>query len=395
MQEVKSRLGETFAHPADTIATVRARLPSRETIHPIHGMTIVTTRLNEAGNQLICTLGENPKVQQLSSKLQQAKTRVVEDPRVRQLKSRADEAIANFLVENDPAHKREFANLAYDAWDDMRTFIGKAMFLMVMLAHFLFLALPDLLLYKVGFRSNKKFHLKRVITSPKIWVGEYVMPVASSNCIVIQGVDGKVLIRSPPEPTPQIVQQIKEEAGEPAAFLVTLAHDSYVDQWKKLFPSALVICPEMDVKSIQNRCPVDQTLEEAMEYLQTNFRVKNVLSTKEWTRGCEDFVMIMELEEGKLAASLGCGFCNSPPDVTSPLFWRNLMLGRQGLGLQTSYAYMFVQDQGKAQELWKQLRDMEGLDTILFLHGEPIVGRKAEMKQILDLVNLRNSRWGA
>jgi hypothetical protein len=265
---------------------------------------------------------------------------------------------------------------------------------MVILAHFLFLGIPDMLLHKLGLRNNAKFRLRRVITEPKVWVGEYTMPVASSNCVVFQGVDGKLLIRSVPEPTEKIVQLIREE-GEPAAFLVTLSHDTFVDKWKQLFPSALVICPEMDVAAVQNRCKVDMTLEDAQEYLETNFRVKEMLKTTGWTRGCEDAALIVELEPGKLAVSFGCGFCNTPPEVTSVQYWRDLLLGRHGLGLSRTYAYLFAKDPVKAQEMWTRLRNMEGLDSLLFLHGEPIVGMKGErMRQIMDMVNLRTMRLG-
>jgi hypothetical protein len=299
-----------------------------------------------------------------------------------------DQVLAKVLKDNDPKHTKEIVHILGQAWAGMTTWFGKAMFLLVALAHLFILGLPDIIFHKLGLRNNNKFRLRRVVTSPKVWVGEYIMPVASSNCVVFQGIDDTLLIRSPPEPTPAIVQAIRDE-GEPAAFLVSLSHDTWVDKWKELFPAALVICPKADVASVDNRCKVDLTLEDAAEYLRTNFRVVQTINTNDWSR-TEDYVLILELEPGKLAASLGCGFCNVPPNITSPVFWRNLMLGLQGLGVKSPYAYFFVKDQAKQQEMWNTLRNMKGLDTLLFLHGEPIVAkREGEMQQIMDLAHLK------
>jgi hypothetical protein len=388
---------DAFAHPADTLASARARLPSVEQLYPTQAYSIVTTRLNDAKDRVICTIEENPTVQQVKTKYNSTKARIAENPQVTALMHRAEVAkeqvLARVLKDNDPKHTKETVHIVAQAYADMTTWFGKAMFLLVTLAHFLVLGLPDMMLQKLGVRNNKKFHLKQVVTTPKIWVGEYKMPVATSNCVVFQGLDDTLLIRSPPEPTPAVVQAIRSE-GEPAAFLVSLSHDTFVDKWKELFPSALVICPEADVTSVENRCKVDLTLEDAAEYLSTNFRVVQTISTVDWSR-TEDYVLILELEPGKLAASLGCGFRNAPPDVASPLFWRNLMLGRQGLGIQSAYAYIFVKDQDKAQEMWNKLREMKGLETLLFLHGDPIVAKpEGEMNKIMSMVNLRRMRWG-
>jgi len=242
-----------------------------------------------------------------------------------------------------------------------------------------------MLLHELGVRNNHatKFRLRRIITAPRIWIAEYVMPVSSSNVVVIQGKDGGLLLRSPPEPTPAVVQAIRDQ-GEPTALLVSQAHDTFADKWKHMFPDAIVIAARDDIPAINNRVKVDLALEDAGEFLQ-NFHIVRTISTAEWTR-YEDTVLILELKPGKFAASLGCGFVNEVESMWSPLYWRDAFVGRTGFGILRVFAYIFARNPEKAQSMWQEIADIPGLSTLIFLHGEPIID--ADIKTIMSKVNL-------
>jgi hypothetical protein len=283
-------------------------------------------------------------------------------------------------------HSKEMSEVNRRAFNESRNVFEKILFVFVMISYSILLILPDMVLYRLGIRNNnnRKFRLRRVTTSPRIWIGEYLMPVASSNCVIIQGKDGRLLLRSPPEPTPNIVQAIRDE-GEPAAILVTVAHDTYADRWKEMFPRAQVICPRNDMQTVNNRVHVDIALEDAGEFLKT-FHVVRTISTAEWTR-TEDVVLILQLENGKLAASFGCGIENPQGSIWSPSSWRDVILGRSGLGISRIYAYLMACNSERAQAMWQEIASIPNLDTLIFLHGEPIVGEQ-DLQTLMQRVNL-------
>jgi len=276
------------------------------------------------------------------------------------------------------------------AFRETRTWLGKFLFVLAVLSHFLLFAIPNMLLHELGVRNNHatRFRLRRIITAPRIWIAEYVMPVASSNVLVIQGKDGGLLLRSPPEPTPAVVQAIRDQ-GEPTALLVSLSHDTFADKWKHMFPDAIVIAQREDIPAINNRVKVDLALEDAEEFLK-NFYVVRTISTAEWTR-FEDAVLILELKPGKLAASFGCGFVNDVESMWSPLYWRNALVGITGFGIKRIFAYLFARNPEKAQSMWQEIADIPGLDTLIFLHGEPIID--ADIKSIMSKVNLAKMKF--
>jgi hypothetical protein len=397
LSSVKVRLG-------DMTTQVTASLPSRETIQPMHAASILTTRLNETKDRLVDTWETNPTMTQVRTRVADGKDKLINtletNPTLIAVRERVnsakDDMVNNVMKDGNPRHTKEVILQCQEAYRDMQTWYGKALLLLVVLANFFLLSLPNMILHKLGVRNNSEFRLLRVTTAPRIWIGEYIMPVGSSNCVIIHATDGSngLFIRSPPEPTPRIIQAIRDE-GEPAAFLVSEHHDTFVDKWKQLFPQAQVIAQRADAAIVENRCHVDMILEDSAEFLK-KFNIIQAFSTGDWTR-YEDCVLIVDMGEGtsiKLAALFGCGFMHRPPQLTSPLYWRNLFVGRQGFGIESLYAYLFVKDPKRAQEMWRQLRDMDGLDTLIFLHGEPIVGSGSEMRRIMSTVNLNRMRLG-
>jgi len=261
----------------------------------------------------------------------------------------------------------------------------------VIFAHFVFFAIPNMILYRLGIFNNhaKKFRLRRIITLPRIWIGEYVLPMGStSNVLVIQGNDGGLLLRSPPEPTPAVVQAIRD-LGEPTALLLTLSHDAFADKWKEMFPLARVIAPRNDIPAINNRVRVDLAIEDAREVLE-NFHIIQTISTSEWTR-LEDFALVIQLHPPqRLAVSFNCGVSNTVEPMSSLSYWRNLLLGRNGLGVPRTFAYLFARNPEKAQQMWHEISQIDGLYALFFLHGEPIIG--GDVKSMMSNVNLTKMR---
>ena len=247
---------------------------------------------------------------------------------------------------------------------------GKILYIIFFVVFFIVVGIPDQITYILGLRSNKKqFNLKRITTSPVVFVGEYAMPTAYSNCVVIKGKDGKLLIRSPPQPLPHIVARIKEE-GDVGVIIVSSAHDTYADKWKELFPSAVVIGPKADIPLLNDRVQVDYAAEDADEIL-SNYHIVKRMAITSFSR-YEDHIYLIQLESGKIVASLSCGFSNVPFSFHNPFHWRYMIPGT-GVKINRLYGLVFVKSHANLRAFWQELAQIPGLIGLIFLHGETIM----------------------
>jgi len=250
------------------------------------------------------------------------------------------------------------------------TVLGTIYFVIYMTVFALLIVIPQLLAFKLGLRSNKhSFKLKRVLTSPEVFLGQYFMPVSSSNVVVIKGKDGKLLLRSPPPALPHIVARIREE-GEPGVILVTTSHDTFFEKWKELFPQAVVIAQKKDIPVIGNRVKVDIALEDAANVLR-NYFVTNWKSTGEalWL---EDAVLFIDMPDNRVAASLPCGFGYFPVSLTDPFFWQKLILAGNGFNFRVS-GFTIMKSHRDLCKFWAEVVKTTGLIALLPLHGEELV----------------------
>jgi len=272
----------------------------------------------------------------------------------------------------DPTHKEVVSQCISQTFARFGVF-GKACMMAYMFIVTILVAMPDMLMFKLGLRSNKRaFKLKRVLTEPEVYLGEYVMPVAASNCVVIKGKNGKVFIRSPPQALPYIVDQVKE-IGEVGAIFVTLSHDTYADKWKTQFPSAVVIGPKPDIPYLNNRCKVDLATEDAAKVL-SEYYITRVLLTSKFTAKEED-ILLIQLPNNKIAACLGCGFGNIEASITQPFTWRYLIALGSGFKMLRTFSLIFTKSHVEARKFWyDELAKIPNLYALLPLHGPAIVG---------------------
>jgi len=377
------------------------KAPSTETIREMYSQ--VTARASEVLPESLKTADFITPVRQVYDTTRTKVAAARESPQwnkmttnvTRYLERAKQKAGQMMIKQNDPSHSKETMQIVSDAFTETRTIVGKMLFMVVMFAHFVLMALPDRLLHLFGVRNNSlpgKFRLEKVSESPAIWVGEYVMPVGSSNTIILQGRDGTLFIRSPPEPTQEVIQTIRQ-LGEPSALFLTLSHDTFGDRWKEMFPNAKILAMGRDAQSVSNRVAVDSDLESATQVLQ-NFNIERVISISEWSRK-EEPVLILNLGQGRKAAMFGCGFTgqSQSSSMLSFWYWRDVVLGRTCLGMMSVYAYLFVKENksSEAQLMWRQISEVQGLDTLLFLHGRPIAG-DANLKAKMERVNLTHLR---
>jgi hypothetical protein len=122
----------------------------------------------------------------------------------------------------------------------------------------------------------------------RIWTVEYAMRSSTSNCVIVKGNDGKLLLRSPPPiTTPQVVEVVTA-IGEPGIILASILHDTFTDQWKEKFPQAIVLAFEDNEK-----------------LLKENYNVKVCPMT--FTR-YDDQYLVVQLKDKKLSYLMPCGY---------------------------------------------------------------------------------------
>jgi hypothetical protein len=290
----------------------------------------------------------------------------------------------------DPTHSAEVQAAIVESFKS-KSFLGKCQFILGVLATVFSMVIPDQLTYALGLRSNKRngrFKLKRVITNPPIWVGEYHMPVATSNCIIVKGKDNTLFIRSAPEPTEAIMETIKNECegAEPSVLLVSLAHDTFAGKWKAIFPKAKIVGQKKDIPTLNVRSQVDIALEDLPKAMLDNFYIKQIISTAPDFTRYEDAILILDLPDNKRVALLGCGFNNNQGAWYNPLNLRYVLAGTFGLGLLRPYSLFFTKSHKRAQQLWEEVAKTPNLIGLIFLHGDALVG--TNVPQIMGHVRL-------
>jgi hypothetical protein len=206
----------------------------------------------------------------------------------------------------------------------------------------------------------------------RIWTVEYAMRSATSNCVIVKGNDGKLLLRSPPPTTiPQVVEEVSK-IGEPGVILASLAHDTFTDQWKEKFPQAIVLAGKRDAPIVSDRVKVDATVEDSEKLLKENYNIVKVLPTT-FTR-YDDQYLVVQLKDKKLSCLMPCGYVNMP----------GFSLGRyicatQGLTFVRMFSHVFASDPAQADVQTKQIISEFGtkINSYVFLHGNPLTGPTA------------------
>jgi len=275
------------------------------------------------------------------------------------------------MDEKDPGHHGEVFQALNEAFENLGV-LGRILFILYALLMIILVYLPNRLLSLLRLRSNKSaFTLKGVATTPEVYMANYYTASGISNTILIKGHDKKLLIRSPPPPLPEIVERVTKQ-GDIGAILVSLTHDTYAAEWKKLFPDAVVVGQAKDIPALNQRVQVDVALEDATDLLK-NYFVLKVMPMSRFLR-YEDATLLIDLPDSKIAACLGCGFSNDPFSIYEPTTWQGLITG-VSLRMHRSFGFIFVKDHRALRKFWQEeLAGVKCLSTLIFLHGEPVIG---------------------
>jgi hypothetical protein len=209
----------------------------------------------------------------------------------------------------------------------------------------------------------------------KIWQFTYMMHGHCSNCIIIKGNDGKLLLRSPPPiHTTDAVDTINK-LGEPGIILASLAHDSFIDQWKDKFPHVKIISGKTDLEVISDRVKVDVAIEDSGKLLE-NYYITKVLPTM-FTR-YEDHYLVLQLPGRQYICLMPCGYAN----ITDPGI-AGLIEGTNGLTFMRLFAHLFAANPANAdRQTWQIVSEFPEMKTFVFLHGTPLGGPDASKRML-------------
>ena len=243
-----------------------------------------------------------------------------------------------------------------------------------------------------------------------VYVLEYATSHGESNAVIVRGADGGLFIRSPP-PTgvPGVVADL-EKLGRPAALLCSVAHDTHADEWKQLFPDALVLSARRDVDVVSSRARVDMVLEEAPPAWLANYGIEAV-TVAAYERSADHYIAV-RADAGQEGAPrlllLPCGIARTPVGdgawlltLASPATWVRQLLGvgtifNHGVRFVRLANYLFM---GDVRPVEAQLRDVvaadkAGFDGLVFLHGPALLkGRAVSREVLLGLRPVRDREW--
>jgi len=266
-----------------------------------------------------------------------------------------------------------------NAWARLNLF--EKFCLVVNLAGFIcMMLLPDALLSKIGMgRKDKKNPAPTQITA-NIWQIPYWE--GQSNCTIIKGKDGTLLLHSACEDQPHTVEQLAKLGPVGAIIFPSLGHDTYHHVWKNRFPEAKVYCPKEEAKEISRGVPVDGAIEESIDAL-ANWGIKGQISCNSFQCFGECALLIeTQNKDEKINAVLGvCAMGNKPRSLfsffTSP---RQYILGFLGLGIYRMFALMWITDLDAARSFLNELGELPDVSLVLFQHGLPLTGKGANTK---------------
>jgi hypothetical protein len=209
----------------------------------------------------------------------------------------------------------------------------------------------------------------------RIWQFTYTMRGHSSNCVIIKGSDGKLLLRSPPPFDIPGSLHIINKLGEPGVILASLAHDTFIDQWKQKFPEVKVISGRADLDVISDRVKVDVSIENSGKLLENYFIVK-VLPTM-FTR-YEDQYLVVQIPGTQNICLMPCGYANNNHGGLG-----GYIMGAHGLTFMRVFAHMFAANPSNADRQTRQIiSEFPDMKAFVFLHGSPLAGPDASEKML-------------
>ena len=248
------------------------------------------------------------------------------------------------------------------------------------------------LLLKLGLIESPVKPVFQEVVPKRLYQMRYGGPsgdFADCRSTLVVSADGKrAIFISPPKWTKERDAALAAIAPLAAIVLPSFGHDVHTGSWAEKHPSVPVL-----------------TMDEAVDYAITEKGIKSdvfgfsspegssILSSVGITSAVPvsftsiaETYFVIKLSASSSAVLTCCGLMNA--DCGLP----NLLLGFGGLRLSRFFSLMFVHDIAGAAETWREMGRVPNLTTVLFLHGEPLVGTPASIRTAMDKACIENGR---
>jgi len=190
-----------------------------------------------------------------------------------------------------------------------------------------------------------------------------------SYMMVIKGKDGNVLLINPIEPQTHTLQQIQEIGPIKAIFVANHFHDTWISQWKDIFPEASFHTVKSMRGQIERSLNINSVIEEDADF-SDNFGIAKLHDISVFMRpGIFDYMLSIHSESNKKVLVLPHSATTEGFSLKYFLGW---ILGYTGMGFSRINNLVYIKDIEGLKEYTLHVLNTLQPNILFAMHGKPI-----------------------